>query len=360
MKRIQVVAAIIEKGGKIFATQRGYGDFKDWWEFPGGKIEPFETPRQALAREIREELDADIQVGPLIRSVEYDYPAFHLTMHCFLCRPGSGELHLLEHEAARWLDARDIHSVQWLPADDDILPEVIRIMEKYGPVQDGFMKYDLGEGVTAFSTQRNAVLPFKVVQGHQVHSDAIAEVSSPDTSREELEGYDAFITNVPGVAVGVRTADCIPVLLFDPVHKAVAAVHAGWKGTVLKIAAKTIRRMSERYGTIPEDLKAVIGPGIGPESFQVGQEVADAFTGAGFAAERVLSDRGPREDGSMRGGLHIDLWECNRITLEEAGVKSGNIFVSGIDTYAEDAFFSARREGTACGRIINAVMLAED
>ena len=116
-KRIEVVAAIILDEGKIFATQRGYGEFKDGWEFPGGKMEQGETPEQALKREIKEELDAEIEVGQLFDTVEYDYPNFHLTMHCFLCTLKSGELVLKEHEAAKWLDKESLGSVDWLPAD---------------------------------------------------------------------------------------------------------------------------------------------------------------------------------------------------------------------------------------------------
>ena len=122
MKRIEVVAAVIRREGKVFATQRGYGDFKDWWEFPGGKMEPGESPEAALEREIREELSAEISVGALLRTVEWDYPAFHLTLHCYLCTLSSESLHLNEHEAARWLDAGALDSVRWLPADADLIP----------------------------------------------------------------------------------------------------------------------------------------------------------------------------------------------------------------------------------------------
>lgn len=121
LPRIEVVAAIIQKDGKIFATQRGYGDFKDWWEFPGGKIEAGESPEQALVREIREELSTDIIIEKLLRTVEYDYPKFHLTLHCYLCTLASDSLHLNEHEAARWLAKDDIHTVKWLPADEEVL-----------------------------------------------------------------------------------------------------------------------------------------------------------------------------------------------------------------------------------------------
>ncbi len=130
MKTIEVVAAIIQKGDKIFATQRGYGDFKDWWEFPGGKMEPGETPEEALVREIREELSADIQVGKLLYTVEWDYPQFHLTMHCYMCTLVQDALHLNEHEAARWLSMADLHSVNWLPADEMLLPLIRQEMNQ--------------------------------------------------------------------------------------------------------------------------------------------------------------------------------------------------------------------------------------
>ena len=118
MKQIEVVAAIIrDDKGRIFATQRGYGDFKDWWEFPGGKIEAGEAPEGALVREIREELSAKISVDDFLCTVEYDYPQFHLTMHCYLCSLVTEALHLNEHEAAKWLAKDELDSVRWLPAD---------------------------------------------------------------------------------------------------------------------------------------------------------------------------------------------------------------------------------------------------
>ena len=121
MKTINVVAAIIRDVNKIFATQRGYGDYKDGWEFPGGKIEPGESPQQALIREIKEELDTDIAVGDFLTTIEYDYPAFHLSMQCFWCRIVDGTPVLKEHEAARWLDVDHIDSVEWLLADLTII-----------------------------------------------------------------------------------------------------------------------------------------------------------------------------------------------------------------------------------------------
>lgn len=117
MKQIEVVAAIIRKDDKIFATQRGYGDFKDGWEFPGGKVEPGETPEEALKREIREELSTEISVDSFVCTVDYDYPQFHLTMHCYYCSLLDDALHLNEHEAARWLTKDQLDCVDWLPAD---------------------------------------------------------------------------------------------------------------------------------------------------------------------------------------------------------------------------------------------------
>lgn len=121
MKHIEVVAAVIIRDGKLFATQRGYGEWKDWWEFPGGKIEPAEAPDAALRREIREELATEIEVGKLLTTVEYDYPKFYLTMHCYLCTIISGQLSLLEHEDARWLAMDELDCVKWLPADVEVL-----------------------------------------------------------------------------------------------------------------------------------------------------------------------------------------------------------------------------------------------
>ena len=122
MKRIEVVAAIIHDGeGRIFATQRGYGDYKDGWEFPGGKMEPGETPEEALKREIWEELETRIVVERLVQTVEWDYSAFHLTMHCFWCHVESGQLTLKEHEAAKWLAMDNLDCVDWLPADREVV-----------------------------------------------------------------------------------------------------------------------------------------------------------------------------------------------------------------------------------------------
>ena len=128
MKQIEVVAAVIIKDGKVFATQRGYGDFKDGWEFPGGKVEAGESPQEALVREIEEELDTKIDVGDFICTVDYDYPKFHLTMHCYLCTIKEGALHLNEHEAARWLAKDELWSVDWLPADVVVVKALIPLL----------------------------------------------------------------------------------------------------------------------------------------------------------------------------------------------------------------------------------------
>ena len=128
MKTIEVVAAIIQDGDKILATQRGYGEFKDGWEFPGGKIEEGETPSQALVREIREELDTLIEVGELLDTVEYDYPQFHLIMHCYLCTVKSGDLVLKEHKAAKWLTKDTLDTVEWLPADISLVDRIREVI----------------------------------------------------------------------------------------------------------------------------------------------------------------------------------------------------------------------------------------
>lgn len=128
MKTINVVAAVIMKEGKVFATQRGYGEFKDGWEFPGGKVEAGESQEEALCREIREELEVEVNVGDLIDTIEYDYPAFHLSMKCYACTIAGGSPHLLEHEAARWLSADQLDSVAWLPADITLIPKIAGLL----------------------------------------------------------------------------------------------------------------------------------------------------------------------------------------------------------------------------------------
>lgn len=127
MKTIKVVAAVIRDGDKIFVTQRGYGDLKGGWEFPGGKIEEGETPQEALKREIMEELDTEIEVGELIDTIEYDYPDFHLSMLCYWCSVVRGDLVLKEHEAARWLGEDELMDVEWLPADVEVIDEVKKV-----------------------------------------------------------------------------------------------------------------------------------------------------------------------------------------------------------------------------------------
>ena len=136
MKTIKVVAAIIIHEGKIFATQRGYGEFKDGWEFPGGKIEPGETPQEALVREIKEELDTEIEVKDFLETVEYDYPEFHVSMDCFFCRIKAGNLVLKEHEAAKWLTADALDSVDWLPADRGLIEGIRYYVQNGGYLEE--------------------------------------------------------------------------------------------------------------------------------------------------------------------------------------------------------------------------------
>lgn len=128
MKTVRVVAAVIRDGDRIFATARGYGEYKGWWEFPGGKIEAGETPEEALVREIHEELDTEIRVGELIDTIEYDYPTFHLSMDCFWAEVVAGRLVLKEAEDARWLTKKTLESVQWLPADQTIIDAIYRAL----------------------------------------------------------------------------------------------------------------------------------------------------------------------------------------------------------------------------------------
>ena len=211
------------------------------------------------------------------------------------------------------------------------------------------LQYRLGAGVEAFTARRDSVLPYPVIQGHQVHGSRIAIVDRPDLTREDLEGYDAFITDIPGIAIGVRTADCTPVLLFDPVHRVIAAVHSGWRGTVSKISQKTVRLMGEVFGTCPADLCGVIGPAV----FQASKSNSSPPPSSNQAWMSLV----PTSTDRMSGGHHIDLFKANRWILEGCGLKPGNIQIYDIDTFTDLSFYSARREGVGCGRNINSIKL---
>lgn len=226
-----------------------------------------------------------------------------------------------------------------------------------------------GDDVEAIRKNRAALCAFlgiddsRLILSHQTHETHAAVIDkaflslSPQERQQALEGIDALMTNVRGVCIGVSTADCIPLLLYDQQHEAVCAVHAGWRGTVSRIVRHAIAAMNSAYATRPETLIAQIGPGISLDSFEVGQEVYDAFQQAGFDMPSI-SRRYPAKDGSEK--WHIDLPHCNYLQLTAAGVQPANISQSGICTVKQsDEYFSARRLGIASGRIYTAAMLHE-
>ncbi|MCD8318410.1 MAG: peptidoglycan editing factor PgeF [Paraprevotella sp.] len=264
------------------------------------------------------------------------------------------------------------------------------------------LTYDLGRGVCAFSTERsggysvghyaafnaNAYcgddecsvllnrhllcddlgLDFsRLIIPHQVHADRVCRIDedffmqTEDEKRDMLDGVDAVITRLSQVCVSVSTADCIPVLLYDEAHHAVAAVHAGWRGTARHIPQVTLQAMSAAYGTRPSDVKAVIGPGISQEAFEVGDEVYEAFRKAGFPMEEIARHYPVQDaEGGDRKKWHIDLWRANEWLLVSGGVPADRIQVAGICTYLHsERFFSARRLGICSGRILNGIFLTE-
>lgn len=226
-------------------------------------------------------------------------------------------------------------------------------------VSDNHISYEIHPDVCAGTIGRDAALPCPVLQMNQVHDVQVAVVDRPDVTPDELDGFDAMVTNLTGLAIGVRTADCIPIILYDPVRKSAAAVHSGWRGTVAKILHNVIAKMSNVYGTQPSDLIAVIGPGICADCFQVGEEVALKFKEAGFNLDSVWSFRGPKTGAGMTGGHHIDLKEACRQTLVECGIRNENIQISDICTYDDNnLLYSARKEGIECGRNITYIMIS--
>ena len=203
--------------------------------------------------------------------------------------------------------------------------------------------------------QRTGVAEDHIILPHQTHGTEVRPITAqyfqmPEEQKKAwLEGVDAIMTDQSDICIGVSTADCIPILLYDPEHHAAAAIHAGWRGTVARIAMKAVGAMKQNYGTRGEDLKAVIGPGISRASFEVGDEVYEAFQQAGFPMGEIAE---------RMGKWHIDLPLCNRLQLEETGVKGENIYQTDICTYQRsDEYFSARKLGIRSGRIYTAIIL---
>lgn len=254
--------------------------------------------------------------------------------------------------------------------------------------------FSLGNKVIAFTTDRRqgrdrdniyaelnshaalnglslSLSPSRFMYPHQTHTDSVMRVTEDYFSmneanrREQREAIDAVISMERGAVVGISTADCIPVVIYDKKHHAAAAIHAGWKGTVKRIVEKSILEMQQNFHTNPEDCTAFIGPGISQQSFEVGQEVVDKFKTAGFSMDSYTIYL-PDMHGGIEMKPHIDLKEINRQQLLSHGVLEKNIIVSDIDTYTDTRFYSARREqkppkpdGTVekCGRILSGFVL---
>lgn len=223
------------------------------------------------------------------------------------------------------------------------------------------INYYCGDDVANIEANRQSLCHLLGIDGyhlvypHQVHGVEVRQIEAdfptqPVSIKQQLlEGVDAVMTGVEGICIGVSTADCIPILLYDEAHHACCAVHAGWRGTVQRVVQHAVRAMVAAYHTKPSDLKAIIGPGISLENFEVGDEVYEQFARAGFPMD-VIARRYAK--------WHIDLWECNRIQLTDLGISPQNITLSGICTFAQaDHFFSARRLGINSGRIFTGILL---
>lgn len=189
----------------------------------------------------------------------------------------------------------------------------------------------------------------QLVFPRQTHTSCVAEICG--LPEEELEETDALVTNQPGICLCVQTADCVPILLFDPKQKAAAAIHAGWRGTVKKIAAEAIQKMKNSFQSLPEDIVAVVGPSIGPEVYEVGEEVVEAVRKNISNAEKTLQK-------NSSGRFHFNLWEANRQVLLQSGLLPENVQLSGECTFQLDKkYYSARRDGIATGRLVSGIML---
>lgn len=201
---------------------------------------------------------------------------------------------------------------------------------------------------------KNLILPRQTHDNKVICIDREFTEQSKEQQTELLHGMDAIITALPQTCIGVSTADCIPILLYDDAERVIAAVHAGWRGTVSNIAKECITAMHDKYGCHAANIKAIIAPGISLDAFEVGDEVYEKFAEAGFPTEWIAR-RYPATQGEK---WHIDLWEANRLLMVEAGIKEKNISTAGICTYTHhEDFFSARRLGINSGRIFNGIMI---
>jgi hypothetical protein len=249
----------------------------------------------------------------------------------------------------------------------DIAEDVIAFSStRHGGVGEGnYSEFNVnlycGDDAEAIAENRKALCKLLKISGdrlvmpHQVHATGIAQIGrtffrlSDEVRRQVLEGVDALMTNLPGVCIGVSTADCIPIILYDPEHRAASVVHSGWRGTVADIAGVAVTSMQMAYHSRPKVLKAVIGPGISLANFEVGDEVYEQFAAAGYPMAQIAR---------KYEKWHIDLWTCCRLQLKEVGLKGENIQTSGICTYDHcDDYFSARRLGVDSGRILTAVVI---
>lgn len=211
------------------------------------------------------------------------------------------------------------------------------------------IRYATPTYIKAFTTEREDAMPEEIILPVQTHSCNVAMVCE---SQAEYPDTDALVTDQAGVMIGIRTADCVPVLLYDDVRHVVAAVHAGWRGTVGGITRRAVDVMVSEFGCRPADVHAIIGPSISPGAFEVGDEVVEQFMRAGFPDDIVLRNN-PKP--------HIDLWEANQWLLTEAGVPAEQIEVAGLCTYTNtNRFFSARREGIGTGRLVSGIMVNKE
>lgn len=199
---------------------------------------------------------------------------------------------------------------------------------------------------------------------HQTHGEKVLTIDdaflklSAEEKKQTLEGIDAIITNIPGICIGISTADCVPLLLFDPNKQATAAIHAGWRGLSNGIIQQTVLQLREEFNSQAKDIKVVIGPSISLQAFEVGEEVYQHFEENGFDMGQIAR-KFPSLEDSKKSKWHIDLWAAACLVLEKLGIELENIHVAGICTYQEyEQFFSARRLGIQSGRIFNGIMLS--
>ena len=367
-RTVKVVGAAIIDNGKLFTAQRNHGKFAGYWEFPGGKIEARETPEDALKREIKEELNADIVIKKLLKTFSHDYGSFCVDMQLYQCEFTS-DFELIEHADFKWLSADALLSVKWLPADLPIMNEIREILAStptkfptIGP--EWISQYPWAFAFSTISYENGEVYNFKSANSQENrkllgeamnipslawltlnHGDTVLNI--PQDSNDECA--DAAIISTSGYAAAITTADCLPIVILSPSTKTVAVVHCGWKGLANGILEKTIKMMQTAPSYDATELRAWIGPAV-RDDYEIREDVKSELLKGGSVCESNFIPVGTDQ-------FNADMTSIAIQKMIAHDIDPNHISYCQESTISSERFFSVRREGQSTGRLATVVGL---